>query len=58
MPVLLNDKYGTIQCYPILGATPMLMGDPIIEALELTMGFGKKTLKYGSSPASRLWKAC
>ena len=50
MPVFLNGKYGTVQCYLIPGDTPMLMGRPIIEALELTMDFGRKALKYGSSP--------
>ena len=50
LPVMLDGKYGTIQCYLVPGNTPMLMGRPVIEALHMGIDFSQKQIRFGRSP--------
>ena len=42
LPAKLGDKVGRIQCFVIFGATPMLLGRPILEMLNAVVDFGGK----------------
>ena len=50
LPVMLDDRFGTIQCYLVPGNTPMLMGRPVIEALQMGIDFSQKQIRFGNSP--------
>ena len=43
LPAKLGDKVGRIQCFVIFGATPMLLGRPILEMLNAVVDFGGKS---------------
>jgi len=44
LPAKLGDKVGRIQCFVIFGATPMLLGRPILEMLNVVVDFGGKRM--------------
>ena len=44
LPAKLGDKVGRIQCFVIFGATPMLLGRPILEMLNAVVDFGGKRM--------------
>ena len=50
LPVMIDDSFGTIQCYLVPGNTPLLMGRPVIEALHMGIDFSGKQVRFGNSP--------
>eukprot|EP00913_Durusdinium_trenchii_P027454 g25749.t1 len=52
IPVLLEGVPGRIQAYVIFGATPMLLGRPILEKLQAVVDFGGNKMKIMGGP----WK--
>ena len=50
LPIFVDGKYGRIQLYLLPGNTPMLLGRPLIEALQMSMDFFGKKVKFGGSP--------
>ena len=52
LPVLIEGVAGRIQAYVIFGATPMLLGRPILEKLQAIVDFGGNRMKIMGGP----WK--
>ena len=45
IPVNLGGSVGRIQCFVIFGATPILLGRPILEFLQAVVDFGGRRMK-------------
>ena len=51
LPAKLGGKYGFIQRYVMSGATPLLLGRPILEMLDAVVSFGQKKMSImGGEP--------
>ena len=52
LPVLIEGVPGRIQSYVIFGATPMLLGRPVLEKLQTIVDFGDNRMRIMGGP----WK--
>ena len=50
LPFYINNTYGVVQGFVLKGETPMLIGRPVIQALEMTIDFSQQRLKFGDHP--------
>ena len=49
VPVYLNGTHGLLQGFVLKGETPMLIGRPIIKALDMSIDFARQQLKFGDN---------
>ena len=49
VPVYLNGQHGLIQGFVLSGETPMLVGRPVIRALDMTIDFSQQKVKFGDA---------
>eukprot|EP00913_Durusdinium_trenchii_P003467 g3210.t1 len=47
VPVYLNGRHGLIQGFVLSGETPMLVGRPVIKALDMTIDFSQQRIRFG-----------
>ena len=49
VPVYLNGTHGLLQGFVLKGETPMLVGRPIIKALDMSIDFARQQIKFGDN---------
>ena len=48
VPVYLNGQHGLNQGFVLSGETPMLVGRPVIKALDMTIDFSQQRIRFGN----------
>ena len=49
LPVYVNGVSGLIECFLVEGATPLLVGRPILKSLKVKVDWDKDLIKYGDA---------
>ena len=50
LPVYINGKSGYMECFVVDGSTPLLVGRPILQALNVEMNFKDREMSIKDSP--------
>ena len=50
LPVYINGKSGYMECFVVDGSTPLLVGRPILQALNVEMNFKDGEMSIKDSP--------